>query len=202
MIEVRRGIRRLAKKVYPDASTVVVRSAIANSRVGPTDLTAGQRSDAATATGESARRQVLALWWIVRLASDAPEHEITERAAAWWRQASGSPQPCVQRWHHLVNDVEAAVAETAGHTAQLAAGRGMVAGERAALALILGGHDVAEVAHLEQISVRDVHRRLRTGLTSLGSILFPISNEDDSPNPSDITLPLADGRPTLSPPGI
>jgi hypothetical protein len=174
MIEVRRGIRRLAKKVDPDASRVAVRPVRANSRGGPATPRAGERSNAASATRDGARRQVLALWWIVRLASDAPEHEITERAAALWRQASGSAQPCAQGWRQLVDAVEAAVAEPARQTA----GRGVVPQDRAALALILGGYDVAEVAYLEQISVRDVHRRLRTGLTSLGSILLPCEFRD------------------------
>ena len=65
--------------------------------------------------------------------------------------------------------------------------RGIVPQDRAALALILGGHDVAEVAYLEQISIRDVHRRLRRGLTSLGPILFATSNEDDNQKNLDIT---------------
>jgi hypothetical protein len=192
MIEVRQGIRRLAKKVNPDASRVVVRTAIANSRGGRAPPPAGGRSDAATGTPDAARRQALALWWIVRLASDAPEHEVTERVATWWRQASGSTQSSAQRWRKLVKAVEAAVAETAGHASQLATERGMVAQDRTALSLILAGHDVADVAYLEGISVRDVHRRLRTGLTSLGSILHPTSNKDDDPKPSDISLPLAD----------
>jgi hypothetical protein len=173
MIEVRQGIRRLAKKVNPDASRMPVRPVRANSCVGPATPTAGGRSDPPTATRDAARRQPLALWWILRLASDGPEHEITERAVAWWRQASGSAQPSDQRWRQLVNAVEA-VAEPAGQTAQLVAKRGMAPQDRAALALILGGYDVTEVAYLEQISVRDVHRRLRTALTSLRSIVLPL----------------------------
>jgi hypothetical protein len=119
------------------------------------------------------------LWWLARLASDAPEDEITERVVAGWQQASESAQPSVTRWRQLVDAVEAAMAQKAGHPALLAAESGIVAQDRAALALILGGHDVAEVAYLEQISVRDVHRRLRTALTSLGPTLLPTPNVGD-----------------------
>jgi hypothetical protein len=176
MMEVRQRIRLLAKKVNPDPSRVAAGPVCANSRGRPASPPTGERSDPATAICDAARRQVLALWWIVRLASDAPEHEITHRVVTLWRQASRSARPSAQRWRHLVNAVEAAVAEPARQTAGLPPGKGMAPQDRAALALILGGHDVAEVAYLEQTSVRDVHRRLRTGLTSLGSILLPTSN--------------------------
>lgn len=165
MIDLRRGIRRLAKKVDPGASSGVVH---ANSPGQPDTAPAGARSDAAEATGSAARRQVLALWWILRLASDAPEHEITYRAAALWRQTGGSAQPSDQRWRRLVNAVQEDVAEPARRTVRLRVKKGIVPQDRVALALILGGHSVAEVAYLEHIAIRDVHRRLRTGLTSLG----------------------------------
>lgn len=203
MIEVRQGIRRLAKMVNPDACRAAAQTDTPKSGGGPAAPPAGEGSDAAPATQDAERRQVLASWWIVRLASDKPEDEITERAAARWRLASESAEPRAQRWRQLADAVESAIAETAGRSARFAAQRGMVAEDRAAVALILGGHDVAEVASLEQISVRDVHRRLRTGLTSLGSILRPTSSEDDNPDHTKITLPQADLRnDTLPPPDI
>ena len=129
------------------------------------------------------------MWWIVRLDSDAPEHDITDRVAAMWRQASESAQPCAQRWRQLVNAVEAAVAEPARQAARFTPGRSLVPQDRVALALILGGCEVTEIAYLEQIPIRDVHRRLRTGLTSLGSILLSTSTEGGNPKNSDITVP-------------
>jgi hypothetical protein len=168
MIELCRGIRRFGEKIERAASRVV-RAAIRDTGDERASPPAEKRPATATPRRDAARRQLLALWWILRLTSDAPEREVTERATVWWQQASESSQPFAQQWRHIVKAVEGAVVETTGHAAQPATKSSIVAEDRAAVALILGGHDVAEVAYLEQISVRDVHRRLRTGLTSLGS---------------------------------
>lgn len=194
MVQIRQGVRRLATKVNPATWRVAVGPAGAKCRGGPAVSPAGECRDDATAIRDADRRQLLAMWWIVRLVSDAPEPGIEGRVAAAWRQASGSAPLC-QRWRQRVEAVEAAVGEPARSTAWVMAGRGMVPRDRAALALILGGHGMADVAYLEQIPVRDVPRRLRTGLTSLGSVLLPTSREHDDRTSSGVAPTVGGPQP-------
>ena len=129
------------------------------------------------------RRQVLALWWLAYLDSADPvgvQAEIAERTATVWRQSGEPAGPSAQFWRQLVSAVDPVLggaSECSGAKPGARPVGELATADRNALALALSGHNVTEVAYLEQASLGDVRRRLRRGLQSCASLAAPLPED-------------------------
>lgn len=118
------------------------------------------------------RRQVVALWWLAYLRGQdwvQAERVVVERLINSWPLLTGSPQPSSRVWREIAPTVESSFTDTNGRSQSQSAlpGIAVTSADRLALALVLAGHDVPAVAELEEIPVREVHRRLRQALRDL-----------------------------------